>query len=38
MGDVARFEFLCLAEFMDRYNRLPEFNDKNRSPKKTKPA
>ena len=28
MGDVARFEFLCLAEFATRYARLPPFNDK----------
>lgn len=34
MGDVARQEFECQAEYMRLYNnRLPRFNDKKRSPK-----
>jgi hypothetical protein len=33
MGDVARFEFLCLAEYVERFGRLPQFNDKQASPK-----
>lgn len=28
MGDVARFEYLCLAHFVDQFGTLPEFNDK----------
>jgi hypothetical protein len=31
MGDVARFEYHCLAHFTDRFGRLPEFNDKSTS-------
>jgi len=37
MGDVARFEYLCFAEFVEKFGRLPEFNDKERSPK-SRPA
>ena len=33
MGDVARFEYLCLAEYVRRYRKLPKFNDKEKSPK-----
>lgn len=33
MGKVARFEYECLAHFVERFKRLPEFNDKTRSPK-----
>ena len=33
MGDVASFEYACLAHFVDRFDRLPEFNDKVRAPK-----
>jgi hypothetical protein len=36
MGEVARFEFLCLAEFAKRHGRLPLFNDKRASPKYSK--
>jgi hypothetical protein len=28
MGHVARFEYQCLAAFVDRFGCLPEFNDK----------
>lgn len=34
MGEVAAFEYECLARYVERYGRLPEFNDKKRSPKK----
>lgn len=33
MGEVCRLEYACLAEYAERYGRLPEFNDKKRSPK-----
>jgi hypothetical protein len=33
MGEVARFEYSCLADFAERFNRLPPFNDKVKSPK-----
>jgi hypothetical protein len=33
MGDVARFEYLCLAQCVDEFGRLPEFNDKKKAPK-----
>jgi hypothetical protein len=33
MGEVARFEYLCLAEFAERFGRLPAFNDKASAPK-----
>lgn len=35
MGDVARSEYHCIAEFAERFGNLPEFNDKQRSPKLT---
>lgn len=28
MGDVAKHEFECLAVFVERFGRLPEFNDR----------
>ena len=34
MGAVAKHEYVCLARFVERFGRLPEFNDKKRSPKK----
>ena len=34
MGKVAEYEYICFAEYVKRYNRLPEFNDKKLSPKK----
>ena len=34
MGDVAKQEYECFARFAEQFGRLPEFNDKKRSPKK----
>ena len=34
MGDVAKLEYECFAVFVEKFGRLPEFNDKKRSPKK----
>jgi len=34
MGDVAKLEYECFAVFVEHFGRLPEFNDKKRSPKK----
>lgn len=34
MGEVARLEYECFAQFVELFGQLPEFNDKNRSPKK----
>jgi hypothetical protein len=36
MGDVARFEYWCLAHFVERFHRLPNFNDKKKAPKFSK--
>jgi hypothetical protein len=36
MGSVARFEYLCFAEFVERFGRLPRFNDKTNAPKYSK--
>lgn len=33
MGDVAQFEYRCLAHFAERFKRVPEFNDKKKAPK-----
>lgn len=33
MGDVEKQEYECLALFAKKFKRLPEFNDKKRSPK-----
>lgn len=33
MGDVVRAEYLAFATYAARFHRLPEFNDKERSPK-----
>jgi hypothetical protein len=38
MGNVARFEYLCLAAFVEQFARLPRFNDKANSPKFSKRA
>jgi hypothetical protein len=27
MGEVARFEYVCFAHFVERFGRLPEFNN-----------
>jgi hypothetical protein len=32
-GEVAKSEWECLASFTEKFGRLPEFNDKKRSPK-----
>jgi hypothetical protein len=34
MGDVAKCEYECFAQFVDMFGQLPEFNDKKKSPKK----
>lgn len=34
MGNVANHEYECLAFFVEAFGYLPEFNDKQRSPKK----
>ncbi len=34
MGKVTQFEYDCLAQYVEIHNKLPEFNDKKRSPKK----
>jgi hypothetical protein len=36
MGEVARQEYRCLADYVEQFDRLPEFNDKDRSPKKAR--
>ena len=33
MGEVAKFEYLCFAHFVEKYGELPEFNNKKESPK-----
>lgn len=33
MGDVAKHEFECFAEFVKRFKRLPKFNDKQNTKK-----
>jgi hypothetical protein len=33
MGNVVRFEYSCLAEYVERFEQLPKFNDKKKSPK-----
>lgn len=33
MGDVAKFEYQCFANFVETYGRLPEFNNKTEAPK-----
>jgi hypothetical protein len=34
MGCVAKHEYECLAAFVETFERLPEFNNRKRSPKK----
>lgn len=34
MGSVANFEYVCFAEYAQKFRRLPEFNDKKVSPKR----
>lgn len=33
MGAVAKFEYLCLAHFVERFGKLPKFNNKKEAPK-----
>jgi hypothetical protein len=35
MGEVAYLEYYCFAKYHELYGRLPEFNDKRKSPKLT---
>ena len=34
MGSIAQYEYECFACYVEKFGRLPEFNDKKRSPKK----
>ena len=34
MGEVTKYEYECFALFVEKFGQLPEFNDKQRSPKK----
>ena len=34
MGRIAKHEYDCFAAFVEMFGRLPEFNDKKKSPKK----
>jgi len=34
MGEVAMAEYECFARFAEKFGRVPEFNDKKRSPKR----
>jgi len=36
MGDVVRAEYLAFAKYASLFHRLPEFNDKEKSPKQQK--
>jgi hypothetical protein len=33
MGEVVKFEYSCLAQCVEKFGVLPEFNDKKKSPK-----
>lgn len=33
MGNVVRFEYLCLARFVELFGKLPKFNNKKEAPK-----
>ncbi len=33
MGEVAKFEYECFANYVDKFGQLPEFNNKKESPK-----
>jgi hypothetical protein len=33
MGEVVKFEYSCLAQYVEKFGALPEFNDKKKSPK-----
>lgn len=34
MGEVVKFEYVCFAEYVKKFHKLPEFNDKKRSPER----
>ena len=34
MGDVVRFEYECMADYMKHYDKLPKYKDTKNSPKK----
>ena len=36
MGEVAKHEYECFACFVEKFGKLPEFNDKRRAPKDKK--
>jgi hypothetical protein len=36
MGDVVRAEYLAFAKYASLFRRLPEFNDKEKTPKQQK--
>ena len=36
MGDVAKFEYMSFAHFVERFKKLPKFNNKKESPKYSK--
>lgn len=36
MGDVLKLEYYCFAKYAEKFNMLPEFNDKKKSPKPKK--
>ncbi|MCQ6963483.1 hypothetical protein [Methanolobus chelungpuianus] len=36
MGEVAKFEYECFATYVEKFNCLPEFNDKEKSDKLSK--
>jgi hypothetical protein len=38
MGDVARFEYLCIAAYVESHGKMPRFNDKANAPKYSKRA
>ncbi len=38
MGEVARAEYLALANYAERFGRLPKYNDKKNSPKRVRSA
>jgi hypothetical protein len=33
MGDVAKFEYECFATYVEKFSKMPEFNNKKLSPK-----
>ena len=34
MGEVAKLEYCCFAKYSEKFDELPEFNDRKKSPKK----